>query len=325
MNNFGKNLMNVLSKQKALAAIVVLYIIMIFFPTNFFTGYNQLSNILYNNSANLILAAGVTLVIICAGCDLSIGGMLSLSGIVAIEFMSVMPIIPAILCTLVVGAAVGFINGFFVVHQKTEAFIITLGMGMVLKGISQELTDAHPISPANSEFMKISNGKIFGFIPNLVVIMIVVLLIVHLILRYTQFGRNCYAVGGDYEVAVYAGINARRTKWTAFVISGITASIGGVLLSSKLNSGNSIFGDATPLLIHCGAVIGGTSLTGGKGGIPQTFIGLMALGVLVNCMNMLQTCVPFLTPYIQQLIQGIAIVAILWLDCFGVKRKRQAV
>ena len=324
--DFGKSLYKFLTKQKALTAVVAMYMIMLvlwaFFPTmNFFSIYNQLNNILFNNSVYLILAAGVTLVIICAGCDLSIGGMLSLSGIVAIQMMNYMPIVPAILCSLALGALVGFINGFFVVHQKTEPFIITLGMGMALKGIGQQLTDAHPVSPTNSEFMKIANGKAFGSIPYLVIIMLVVLVIVHVILRYSQFGRNCFAVGGDYEVAVYAGINARRTKWAAFVISGVTAAIGGVLLSSKQASGNSIFGDATPLLIHCGAVIGGTSLTGGKGGIPQTFVGLMSLGILINCMNMLQPSLPFLTPYIQQLVQGVVIVGILWLDCFGVKRK----
>jgi ribose transport system permease protein len=315
----GKSLLRIAGKRKAFLAVIVMFIIMIFFKTNFYTPYNLL-DMLNSASINEILAAGVTLVIICAGCDLSVGGILSLSGIVSIELMNVMPILPAILCALVLGAVIGFVNGFFVVHQKTEPFIITLGMGMVLKGIAQELTDAHPISPSNSEFMKIANGKLFGTIPYLVIFMVVVLVTVGLILRYTHYGRNCYAVGGDYEVAVYAGINARRTKWTAYIISGVIAALGGVLLSSKLNSGSSIYGDTTPLIIHCGAVIGGTSLVGGKGGILQTFIGLLALAVLQNCMNML-----LITAYIQQLVQGIVIVGILWLDCFGMKLKREAV
>jgi ribose transport system permease protein len=315
----GKSLLKTASKQKAFLAVIVMFIIMIFFKTNFYSAYNLL-DMLNSASINEILAAGVTLVIICAGCDLSVGGILSLSGIVTIELMEYMPILPAILCALALGALIGFINGFFVVHQKTEPFIITLGMGMVLKGIAQEMTDAHPISPSNAQFMKIANGKLFGTIPYLVIYMIIVLVIVGLILRYTHYGRNCYAVGGDYEVAVYAGINARRTKWAAFVISGTIAALGGVLLSSKLNSGSSIYGDTTPLIIHCGAVIGGTSLVGGKGGILQTFIGLLALAVLQNCMNML-----LITAYIQQLVQGIVIVGILWLDCFGMKLKRETV
>lgn len=315
----GKSLLKTASKQKAFLAVVVMFILMIFFKTNFYSTYNLL-DILNSAAINEILAVGVTLVIICAGCDLSVGGVLSLSGIVAIELMNVMPMMLALLCSLAFGALVGVINGFFVVHQKTEPFIITLGMGMVLKGVAQEVTDAHPISPKNTDFMKIANGKLFGVIPNLVIVMLIVLVLGYLLLRYARFGRNCYAVGGDYEVAVYAGINARRTKWTAYVISGTVAALGGIMLSSKLNSGSSIYGDTTPLIIHCGAVIGGTSLVGGKGGVPQTFIGLLALGVLANCMNMLS-----ITAYIQQLVQGVVIVSIIWLDCFGIKRKRETV
>jgi len=316
----SKSFLKAASKQKAFLAIVAMFILMIFFKTNFYTSYNLL-DMLNSTAINEILAAGVTLVIICAGCDLSIGGLLSLSGIVTIQLMNMMPMVPAILCGLALGAFVGVINGFFVVYQKNEPFIITLGMGMVLKGVAQELTDAHPVSPMNNaDFMKIANGKIIAGIPNLVIMMLIVMVLVHIILRYTSFGRNCYAVGGDFNVAVYAGINATKTKWVAYIISGVITAFGGILLSSKLNSGSSIYGDATPLLIHCGAVIGGTSLTGGKGGIPQTFIGLLALAVLQNCMNML-----LITAYIQQLVQGIVIVGILWLDCFTLKLKREAV
>ena len=324
--NFGRNLLKIASKQKAFLAIVALYILMLFVKTNFYSSYNQL-DMLNSAAITQIIAAGVTLVIISEACDLSVGGMVSLSGIIAIMMMQYMPIIPAMLVSLAAGALVGFLNGFFVVHQKTEPFIITLGMGMVLKGIAQQVTDAHPISPKNTAYMKIANSKIFGTIPSLVIIMIVVLVVVALLLRYTSFGRNLYAVGGDYEVAVHAGINARRTKWTAFVISGVTAALAGVLLSSKLNSGNSIHGDVYPLLIHCGAVIGGTSLIGGKGGIVQTFIGLMALAVLQNCMNMVTAVmhVSAIATYIQQLVQGVVIVGILWLDNYTIKRKREAV
>lgn len=317
--DYGKNLLIIALKQKAFLAIIVLFIIMIFFQTNFYSSYNML-DILNSASINVILVAGVTLVIICGASDLSIGGTLSLSGIVTIILMNYIPIVPAILCALAVGALVGFINGFLVVQQKTEPFVITFGMGMVLKGICQLLTDAHPITPANLEFMYIANGNLFGTVPNLLIVMLVVLVIMHFVLRYTQFGRNCYAVGGDYEVAVCAGINARRIKWFTFVICGVMAAFAGIMLSSKLNSGSSTYGDATPLLIHCGAVIGGTSLIGGKGGVLQSFIGLLALAIMQNCMNMLG-----IEPYLQILSQGVVIAGILWMDCYGLKRKREAV
>jgi ribose transport system permease protein len=231
-----------------------------------------------------------------------------------------MPVSIAILLSLVIGTIIGFINGFFVVHQKNEPFVITFGMGILIKGIALQLTDARPIGPSDMSFMDLANTKIFGTIKILVLVMIVVLAILHYVLRYTQYGRNCYAVGGDYEVAVYAGINARRTKWAAFIISGFTAALAGIVLASKQASGNPVLGDAIPLLVHCGAVIGGTSLTGGKGGIIQTFLGLLSLFLLWNVLSFLRV-----DGYIQVLIQGIVIASILWFDNFQAKRIREVV
>ena len=307
------------TRQKALIAIVLMLLAMLFFDTNFYTAYN-LKDML--NSAAILetLAFGVTLVIICGGVDFSIGAMMSLSGIITIKLMNCMPILPAILIALLCGAAVGFINGLLVVHQKTEPFIITLGMGMLLKGVAQQITDAHPVPAKNLQFMKIANSKLIGGIPNLIVIMIVMFVIFHCILRYTSFGRNCYAVGGDYNVASMSGINARRTKWAAYVICGVMAAFCGVLLSSKLNTGSSIYGDSTALSVNCGCVVGGTSFAGGIGGIPQTFAGLLVIQLLENCMNMLG-----INAYVQQVCEGLIILLILWSDNYAQKRKLETV
>jgi len=318
--SFGKRTLRALTRQKAVIAIIAMLILMLFFKTNFYTSYNLL-NVLKDAAVNEIIAFGVTLTVIAAGCDLSVGGVMCLSGITAIQMMNGgMSMWLAIALSILIGALVGFINGFFVVQQRTEAFIITLGMGMLLKGVCQQLTDAHPVSCTNMEFMKIANGKIGGVIPNLAVIMIVFGVLVYALLRYTSFGRNLYAIGGDYEVAKYSGINVITTKWTAFVLSGAMTAVAGVLLSSKLNTGSSIYGDDTALMVNCGVVVGGTSFAGGVGGIPESFIGLMVLQLLTNCMNMLG-----IAPYLQQVAQGVVIVGIIWLDCFGRKRKREDV
>ncbi|HRX58843.1 MAG TPA: ABC transporter permease [Eubacteriales bacterium] len=318
--SFGKRTLRALTRQKAVIAIIAMLILMLFFKTNFYTSYNLL-NVLKDAAVNEIIAFGVTLTVIAAGCDLSVGGVMCLSGITAIQMMNGgMSMWLAITLSILIGALIGFINGFFVVQQRTEAFIITLGMGMLLKGVCQQLTDAHPVSCTNMEFMKIANGKIGGVIPNLAVIMIVFGVLVYALLRYTSFGRNLYAIGGDYEVAKYSGINVVTTKWIAFVLSGAMTAIAGVLLSSKLNTGSSIYGDDTALMVNCGVVVGGTSFAGGVGGIPESFIGLMVLQLLTNCMNMLG-----IAPYLQQVAQGVVIVGIIWLDCFGRKRKREDV
>ncbi len=317
---FGKRSLRAVTKQKAVIAILAMLLLMLFFKTNFYTSYNLL-NILKDAAVNEIIAFGVTLTVIAAGCDLSVGGVMCLSGIVSISLINTgMNMWLAIVIAVLSGALVGFVNGFLVVQQKTEAFIITLGTGMLIKGINQQLTDAHPVSCTNMEFMKLANGKIGGVIPNLALFMIVIGLLVYALLRYTSYGRNLYALGGDYDVAKYSGINVITTKWTAFILSGALAAVAGVLLSSKLNTASSIYGDDTALMVNCGVVVGGTSFAGGVGGILQSFIGLMVLQLLANCMNMLG-----IAPYIQQVCQGVVIVAIIWLDCYGRKRKREDV
>ena len=317
---FSRRALRTLTKQKAVIAILALLILMLFFKTKFYTSYNLLS-VLKDAAVNEIIAFGVTLTVIAAGCDLSVGAVMCLSGIVAIQLMNKGMSIPlSISIAVLSGAVVGFINGFLVVQQKTEPFIITLGTGMLIKGINQQLTDAHPVSCTNMEFMKIANGKVGDVIPNLALYMIVIGLLVYALLRSTSYGRNLYALGGDYDVAKYSGINVVTTKWVAFVLSGALAAVAGVLLSSKLNTGSSIYGDDTALMVNCGVVVGGTSFAGGVGGVWQSFIGLMVLQLLTNCMNMLG-----IAPYLQQVCQGVVIVAIIWLDCFGRKRKREDV
>jgi ribose transport system permease protein len=307
-------------KQKAVLAILIMLLMMLFFDTKFYTAYNFLS-LLRDASINVIIAFGVTLAVIAGGCDLSVGSVMCLSGILAVQMINMgLNMWLAIVLAVGSGAAVGYVNGFLVVHQRTEPFIITLGTGMLLKGVCQQLTNAHPVSCKSPLFMKIANGKMLGGIPNLAVIMIFLGILVYLLLRFTSYGRNLYAIGGDYDVAKYSGINVIRTKWIAFVLSGAAAAIAGVLLSSKLNTGSSIYGDDTALMVNCGVVIGGTSFAGGVGGVLQSFVGLMVLQFLTNCMNMLG-----IAPYLQQVFQGMVIVAILWLDCFGIKRKKEAV
>jgi ribose transport system permease protein len=312
------SLYKVATKQKAFIAIVVMMIGMLFSGTNFYTAYNLL-DMLNSTSILLILAFGVTLTIISGGCDLSIGGIMVVSGIVAIKLLDVMPMSLAIIVAVLVGAFVGFVNGFLVVHQRTEPFIITLGMGLLLTGVAQQLTDAHPIPAKNPDFMLIGNGDIYG-VPNLVLIMLVCFGISYWLMRYTQFGRNLYAIGGDYDVARYSGINVIRTKWIGFIICGAAAGLAGVLLSSKLNTGSSVYGETTALVVNCGAVVGGTSFAGGIGGIPQSALGLLVFGLLDNCMNMLG-----ITSYYQVMLKGAVIVAIIWLDCYGNKRRRETV
>jgi ribose transport system permease protein len=303
-------------------------IAMLFSDSRFYTALN-IMNIFKNATPNLIIAFGVTLVVICRACDLSVGSVMAVSGILAVKLINGgMNMYLAILLAILSGALAGFINGFLVVHQKTEPFIITLGMGMLMKGFALLLTNANPIPvtrgvksdsfQAVAEHVVIRLGELE--IPNIVVFMALIGVFTYWLMRFTSFGRNCYALGGDYEVAENSGINVIRTKWIAFVITGIYAAIAGVLMASRLNSGTAIIGDATPLFVNCAVVIGGTSFAGGVGGVGYSFLGIMVMEILRNGMNAFG-----INRFIQTMILGIVIVAIIALDCYAIKRKKEDV
>ena len=221
------------------------------------------------------------------------------------------------------GVAVGAVNAFISVYQRAEPFIITLGMGIVLTGAGQQLTNARPVSSNVAEFQIIANTKILGPVPILVVVMLAVLAVIYWMLRSTSFGRNVYAVGGDYEVAKYSGINVQRTKAATYLICGLTAALGGVMLASQLNSASSIAGENTALYVVCAVVVGGTSVAGGVGGAIKSTIGLLLLGLLTNAFNMLR--IDSYVSYLPTALLGVIIVSILWLDSYGRKRRREAV
>ena len=324
--SFGRRTIKVLGKQKAIVAIAVILVAMLFSSSNIFTR-NHLFAFLVVASPDLIIAFGVTFAVICRACDLSVGSVMCLSGILAIQMINNgVPVFLAVLLAILSGSVIGFINGFLIVQQKTEAFIITLGMGMLLKGVSLYISNARPVSTRDPIFNSISNSTILG-LPSIVVYMLIVGVLAFCLLRFTSFGRNCYALGGDYEVAEYSGIDVVRTKWAAFVITGTCAAIAGVLLSSRFNTGSAIYGDLTPLLVNCSVVIGGTSFAGGIGGIIQSGLGIAVMHMLRYCMRMFRIdgVLPGINQHVQTLVFGIVIVSIIAMDCFAIKRKKEDV
>ncbi len=313
------NIHRIASNQKALFAVLGMMFLMLFFRTNFYTVFNLL-DLMNSASILMIVAFGITIVIIAGGIDLSIGGTLVIAGILSIKLMAFMPIWLAIIISTLMGGVIGAINGYIIVYQKTEPLVVTLGMGLVLTGLAQQLTDAHPLPAQGLEFMMIGNGRLFGSIPNLILIMLVVFALFFYLLRFTSYGRNMYAIGGNYEVAEYSGIDVLKIKASAFVLCGLAAAFGGVMLSSKLNSGSAIYGDTTALTVISGIVVGGTSLAGGVGSVTKTMLGLLVFAVMQNAMNMLG-----LDSYLQIILRGVVMVTILSLDSYSRKRKRESV
>ena len=281
----------------------------------FLTGTNQ-SALLLQVTILLIMGVCVTFAIISGDCDLSLGANMCLSGIVAILLQKYLPfelILPAV---LLVGLLIGAVNAFIIVNQGANAFIMTLGMMFLLRGIALVLTDGQPISGNSQKFVNFGNGKLLG-INYITWLAIALFFIGWWVMRNTAFGRNCYAVGGNKSVAEYAGINVKRHKWIAFIVSAMGAALAGYCFSAELNSGSAVYGEMTALLINCGVVVGGTPFNGGRGGMVQSLIGLFLFGLLENSMNLLN-----ISSYTQQLVRGLVIVAVIAMDLYAAKKRR---
>lgn len=309
---------SVMKKQKATLAIIFIAIAMTFLSPYFWTG-NNMTSLLLQVTILWIMAFGVTFCIVSGECDLSLGANMCLAGIVAIKLQAYLPLAAILAIVLLMGVVIGLVNAFISVDQGANSFIVTLGMMMLIKGICLVVTDGKPIAGNSKAFASFGSGQLFG-IYNITWIAILVFLVCLFVLNRTQFGRNCFAVGGDKGVAAYSGINVKRHKRIAFVIAAASAALAGFCLSAELNAGSATYGDNTALLINCGVVVGGTPFNGGYGGMVQSLIGVLLFGLLENAMNLKS-----ITPYVQQLIRGIVIVFVISMDCHARKKKRESV
>ncbi|MGM9631401.1 ABC transporter permease [Butyricicoccus sp.] len=308
----------VLRKQKAALAIVALFIIMPFLSPYFLTSTN-LTALMLQVTILMIMAFGVTFCIVSGDCDLSLGTNMCLAGIVAIRLQQYLPLPAILLAVLAVGLLIGAINAFIIVDQGANAFITTLGMMMVLRGVSLVASNGKPVSGSSQMYVYFGNGKFLG-VNFITWIAIIMFFVCWWVMTHTQFGRNCFAVGGDKSVAAYSGINVKRHKRITFLISAVCAAFAGFCFSAELNSGSATYGENTALLVNCGVVVGGTPFNGGYGGMVQSLVGIFLLGILENAMSLRN-----ISSYYQQLIRGAVIVFVIAMDCHARKKKREDV
>jgi ribose transport system permease protein len=292
-----------------------------------FLTYENQVNVFRQISINAIIAAGMTYVILTGGIDLSVGSIVALSGVVVASLLKLegiaLPLrIPlAILGGLSIGALSGLFGGAVIVRFRIPPFIATLAMMTIARGLAFLYTGGRPIWGLPREFDFIGRGHLLGGLlsrihPNLgtvipfpIVIMLAVYLAAHLMLTHSTFGRYVYAIGGNEEAARLSGINTQRVKLTVYVLSGLAAALSGVILASRLGSGQPNSGMMFELDAIAAVVVGGTSLTGGKGSITGTFVGALIIGELNNGLNLLGV-----DPYLQKVILGGVILLAVLLD-----------
>ena len=295
-------------------ALLLLVIFMALIAPNFFSIKNGL-NIAQAVSINAVVASGMTVVILTAGIDLSVGSIVAASGVATVLLLNGgVPTAIAALVAILVGAFIGLINGAIIAHLALPAFIVTLGALTYTRGIAYSMHGGPVQIAGKSGIESIGNGSIGG-IPMPVFIMIFVYWFFWFLLERTKFGRHVYAVGGNPQAARLSGIDVKKVLMSVYVISGVTAGLAGLMFASRVRSGQVTAGVGYELDAITAVILGGTSLFGGRGRIFGTLIGALLIGVLSNGLVLLG--VPI---YTQLMIKGGVIILAVAIDTLRSKR-----
>ncbi|WP_339539510.1 ABC transporter permease [Pseudomonas sp. RA_5y_Pfl1_P24] len=278
--------------------LVVVTLVMILASDTFLTASN-LSNIARQVSINAIIAVGMTCVILTGGIDLSVGPVMALSGTLTAGLMVAgLPPGLAIGAGMLIGVAFGIGNGLFVAYLHMPPIIVTLATMGIARGLGLMYTDGYPISGLPDWFGFFGRQRLFGIeVP--ILIMLITYAAAYVLLQHTRIGRYIYAIGGNEEAVRLSGVRAARFKLLVYGISGLTAAIAGLVLTSRLMSGQPNAGVSFELDAIAAVVLGGASIAGGRGVIVGTLLGALLLGVLNNGLNMLGV-----SPYVQSVIKG---------------------
>ena len=302
------------NKKSNIGEYLILLILLIMiagmsFARPVFLSSDNLLNIARQISMVAIVGIGMTFVLIIGEIDLSVGHIACLSGImVSICLRAGMSIPVSILIALVIGILMGTINGLVITYLNIPSFITTMGMDNIAYGIVLVITNAYPVTGLPDGFKFLGRGYV-GFIPVPAILMAICYVIALIMLKYTKFGRNMFAIGGNREAAKLSGIAVEKNKVMIFAISGFTAAFSGVILASRLFSGQPSSGGSFTMDAIASCVIGGTSTTGGKGRIWGTLIGALIMGIIDNGMTLLGISTNW-----QYIVKGAIIIVAVGLD-----------
>lgn len=287
--------------------LLVLLIVIGSLVSNVFLAPQNFINILRASTIIGIVALGQTLLIITRNFDMSVGSVVALAGTVAV-IAQPLGLMPSLLLALMSGMLVGLANGLIVVTTRANPFLVTLGMQLVIYGLTLTITRARTLYGEIDTFNLLGRGLIFDMVPVSVIIFLVLAILFSLVLRFTVYGRLLYAIGGNERSCRLAGIATDRLKVVTFVICGMTAALAGLIITSRLNSTTANVGFGMDFDSIIAVVIGGTALFGGAGGAMRTVYGVLILGVLLNLMTLLT--VPFEGQLVAKALLFIMVVAV---------------
>jgi len=270
-----------------LGLIVVLVLIVLSVLTPNILQINNLTNVMLNASVVAIVGLGMTMAIASGNFDLSVGSTAAFSGVIAMSFIPTVGVPLGILAGLITGAIVGLVNGLIITELRVPAFIATLGMMSIVRGLTLLYTDGQDIYLfGETPFKVLSGGRVVG-IPMPILLTLVLTLILAMILKHTRFGRNVLAVGSNMEAAHRAGVKTSWVLWGVFAIVGITAALSGLILSSQILTANGRLAVGLELSAIAVVVLGGTPLTGGRASLLGTLLGAVLIALINNGLNLL--------------------------------------
>ncbi|MCU1470457.1 MAG: inner-rane translocator [Glaciihabitans sp.] len=293
-----------------LGAIILLYVYLSYSATGFLNLSNQLG-LLRQAALVGVAATGMTLVIIAGEIDVSVGPAVALSSVIVAESVRNwgLPTIAAIVITLIVATAWGALAGVLRARFRVPSFIATLGLWSILRGIGQFWTNAIPVPlPDNDPIMNVLAGSIFG-VPTPAWGMIIIFLVIAFVARKTSYGRSVFAIGGNAAAARLAGIGVARVRIILFATMGFLAAISGIFLAARLGSGNAGAADGLEFDVIAAVVIGGTAMSGGRGSLIGTFLGVIFITLIGNGLVLLGV-----NSFLQNVIRGAIIVAAVLLN-----------
>lgn len=285
--------------------LVIVVISRIIFPR--FLSQANVFNILRQSSVLGIVAFGMLLVIMTAGIDLSVGSLVALTGVLAVGLQRNMPLVFALILSLAIGLFAGLVNGLLIAKRKMPPFITTMGMMAIARGLTYVYTHGGPIQINYPEYNFLGRGML-GPMPFIVIVWLIISIILFIIITQTTFGRSIKAIGSNPTAVHLSGINVSRHVIIVYMLSGLLCGIGGILLTSRITVGTPLIGVGMELEAIASVVIGGASLSGGRGTVFGTIIGVLILGVISNMLNLVGVSM-----FYQDTVRGsIIILAVLF-------------
>lgn len=320
MQEKTKNKFLSLFQSTAFAVFIITILITIIvhgMTGNFYSLYN-VGTLLRSVSISVIVAFAQTIILLTGGIDLSVASVGGLSSMVTAFLLTEtgMSAGLAIIIACTIGFICGIINGFFIAYIHINAFIVTLATGEIFKGIVYVITLGSPIIGIRDSAAKIGGGMLLPGIPLVLIYMLVIWGILTVVLKYTTFGRHIYAVGGNRKAAQIIGIRVARVEMLTYGISGLLAAFAGVLMTLRLASFQVSIGQSWVMPSVTAAVLGGTSMTGGKGGMAGTIVGGLLMGVISVSITLLSV-----SSYFETIVTGMVVLIAVFIDAMSARKR----